>query len=356
ATLDLGLSRAHRLTGEATMCAKFLVLASALMLAIAAGPAKADPVHIRLSYIVPVANWATILFQKPELAPNLDKTYTFEAVHFANTSLTVQGLAAGEIEIANIGYTTLPLLIENAGVADARVIADELQDGVPGYYSDQFLVVKDSPIKRFVDLRGKVLADGGIGSGLDIPIRAMGLKYGMKDKRDFTIVEAPIPALSSELLQRKVDLIAIPLPFTASPQIRAGARTLFTQADAMGVTELGFWVARTPFLEKNHAALIDFMTDALREEHWYEDPAHHDEAVQIAVRVSKLPAGIWDSWLFRKDGQNGDYYRPPDGKPNIASLQASIDEQQKLGFFKTTFDVRKYVDLSLVDAAAKRLH
>jgi NitT/TauT family transport system substrate-binding protein len=337
------------------MHTKFRVLTGALALALAAGAAQADPVAIRLSYIVPVSNWATILFAKPELAPHLGKTYSFEAVHVQNTSLTVQALAAGEIEIANLGFTTLPLAIENADMTDARVIADELQDGVTGYYSDEFMVLKDSPIKTVADLKGKILADGGIGSGLDIPIRAMLAKYNMQDKRDFTIVEAPIPTLSAELIEHKVDLIGIPLPFTANPKTREAARTLFTQRDAMGVTELGFWVARGPFIAKNRPALIDFMEDALREERWYVDPAHHDEAVKIAAQVSKIPATVWDSWLFKKDGQNGDYYRDPDGKPDVPSLQASIDQQQKLGFYKQTFDVKAYVDLSLVEEAAQRL-
>jgi sulfonate transport system substrate-binding protein len=333
----------------------FRILAGGLALALAAGAAQADPVKIRLSYIVPVSNWATILFAKPELAHHLGKSYSFEAVHFQNTSLTVQGLAAGELEIANLGFTTLPLAVVNAGMTDVRVIADELQDGVAGYYSDEFMVLKDSPIKTVADLKGKILADGGIGSGLDIPIRAMLAKYNMQDKRDFTIVEAPIPSLAAELIEHKVDLIGIPLPFTANPKTRAAARTLFTQRDAMGVTELGFWVARGSFIAQNRAALIDFMEDALREERWYLDPAHHDAAVKIAAEVSKIPASVWDSWLFKKDGQNGDYYRDRDGKPNIASLQSSIDEQQKLGFFKMTFDVKNNVDLSLIQEAAQRL-
>jgi sulfonate transport system substrate-binding protein len=331
------------------------LLVGAAALAFVGGAAQAEPLKIRLSYVVPVSNWATILFLKPELAPHLNKSYTFEPMHFQNSSLTVQGLAAGEIDIANIGFTTFPLAVENADMTDARIIADELQDGVPGYYSDEFMVLKDSPIKTVADLKGKILADGGLGSGLDIPIRVMLGKYNLQDKRDVTIVEAPIPTLAAELIEHKVDLIGIPLPFTANPKTREAARTLFTQADAMGVTELGFWVSRAPWLAANRAALLDFMEDALREERWYTDPAHHDEAVQIAVQASKIPAPVWDSWLFKKDGQNGDYYRDPDAKPNVASLQSSIDEQQKLGFFKTSFPVKDYVDLSLIDEASKRL-
>jgi sulfonate transport system substrate-binding protein len=317
--------------------------------------ANAEPVKIRLSYIVPVSNWANILFVKPEIAHHLNKSYTYEAVHFQNTSLLVQGLAAGEIDIANLGFTTLPLAIVNAGMTDIRVIADELQDGVEGYYSDEYLVLKDSPIRSVDDLKGKIIGDGGIGSGLDIPLRVMLAKHGLQDKRDVTMVEVPIPTLGAQLLERKVDLIAWPRPFTANPKIKEATRTLFTQRDAMGVTQLAMWVARAPMIAKNRAAMLDFMEDVIRVQRWYLDPANHDETVKIAVEATKIPAPVWEGWLFKKDGQAGDYYRAPDGKPDIPGIQASIDMQKQYGFQKEGLDMAKYVDLSLVEEATQRL-
>jgi sulfonate transport system substrate-binding protein len=318
--------------------------------------ADAEPFKIRLSYIVPVSNWASILFVKPELATHMGKSYTYEAVHFQNTSVLLQGLAAGEVEIANLGFTTLPLAIVNAGMKDIRLIADELQDGVPGYYSDEYMVLKDSPIKNVEDLKGKILADGGIGSGLDIPLRAILAKHGLQDKRDkTTIIESPIPTLGPQLLEKKVDLVALPRPFTADPKLREATRTLFTQGDAMGVTQLAMWVARAPMIEKNRAAMVDFMEDAIRAERWYLDPAHHDEAVKIAVEATKIPAPVWESWLFKKDGQNGDYYRAPDGKPDVTGIQASMEIQKQNGLLREVPDLKNYLDLSLVEEASRRL-
>ena len=318
--------------------------------------ADAEPFKIRLSYIVPVSNWASILFVKPELATHLGKSYTYEAVHFQNTSVLLQGLAAGEVEIANLGFTTLPLAIVNAGMKDIRLIADELQDGVPGYYSDEYMVLNESPIKTVEDLKGKILADGGIGSGLDIPLRAMLAKHGLQDKRDkTTIIESPIPTLGPQLLEKKVDLVALPRPFTADPKLREATRTLFTQGDAMGVTQLAMWVARAPVIEKNRAAMVDFMEDAIRAERWYLDPSHHEEAVKIAVEATKIPAPVWESWLFKKDGQNGDYYRAPDGKPDVAGIQASMEIQKQNGLLREVPDLKNYLDMSLVEEASKRL-
>lgn len=335
---------------------KFAAVAAALLGVVAmSSAAQADPVKIRLSYIVPVSNWATILFAKPELAKHLNKSYTFEAVHFQSTPTLIQALAAGEIEIANLGYTSLPLAITNAGMKDLRVISDELQDGVPGYYSNQYMVLKDSPIQKVEDLKGKVLVTNGFGSGTDIALRIMLAKHGLSDKKDATFVEAPIPTMGAMLNEKKADLIAWVLPFTANPQATANLRTLFTEGDAVGPNALGIWATKSEFIAKNHAAMLDFMEDALRAERWYLDPANHAEAVKIAADVSKIPAPVWDSWLFKKDGQHGDYYRNPDGIPDVPHMQTTIDEQVKYGYLKQGIDVKKYLDLSLVQEAAKRL-
>ncbi|HXS39155.1 MAG TPA: ABC transporter substrate-binding protein [Stellaceae bacterium] len=332
-----------------------VVAAGVLCILLGAGLAKAEPLKIRLSYIVPVANWATMLFQKPELQKHLGKSYTFEAIHFQSTPTLIQALAAGEIDIANLGFTSMPLAITNAGMKDLRIISDELQDGVPGYYSNEYMVRKDSPIQKVEDLKGKVLVTNGYGSGTDIPLRIMLAKHGLKDKRDVTIIEAPIPTMGAMLSERKADLIAWVLPFTANPKAHEDNRTLFTQGDAVGPSELGVWVARESFIQKNRAAMTDFMEDAMRNERWYNDPKNHEEAVQIAVKVSKIPAQVWESWLFKKDGMKGDYFRDPNGKPDIADMQKTIDEQVKYGFLKQRIEVKNYVDLSLVEAADKRL-
>ena len=56
-------------------------------------------------------------------------------------------------------------------MTDVRLIADELEDGAPGYSTTHFMVLKEGPVKTIEDLKGKVVATNGIGSGLDIALR-----------------------------------------------------------------------------------------------------------------------------------------------------------------------------------------
>jgi sulfonate transport system substrate-binding protein len=310
----------------------------------------ADPVKIRLSYVVPIANWAPMLLEKKDLARNLGKTYQLEITRFAGTPPQITALATGELDIADLTYPTLPIAIENAGMDDLRVISDEFQDGNAGHYSNEFMVLTDGPIKRVEDLKGKAVAVNQSGSAVDIAMRAMLRKHGLEDKRDYTVSEAPFPTMRAMLADKKVDLVSAVLPFSVDPELRKIARPLFTTADAVGITQFSVWVARRGFIDKNRAALTDFMEDSLRIVRWYLDPANHKEVMEICARITRQPAERF-SWVFT----DKDNYRDPNMVPDLAALQRNVDLTHDLGFVKASFDVKKYADLSLVEEAARRL-
>jgi NitT/TauT family transport system substrate-binding protein len=311
----------------------------------------ADPVKIRLSFVVPGSNSASLLMEKKDLAKHLDKSYRLEITRFAGTPPMVTALAAGELDIANLAYPTLPIAIQNAGIDDLRVISDDFQDGNPGHYSNEYMVLKDGPIKKVADLKGKVVATNAAGSGVDIAMRAMLRKSGLEDKRDYTVVEAPFPTMRAMLAEKKVDLIPAVLPFSFDPELMKIGHTLFTTRDAVGVSQFVMWSARKSFLDKNRAAMVDLMEDTIRIMRWYLDPANHKEAVEIVARLTKQPPERFTSWIFTPK----DYYRDRSLVPDIAALQRNVDLTRDLGFVKASFDVSKYSDLSIVQEAAKRL-
>jgi NitT/TauT family transport system substrate-binding protein len=308
------------------------------------------PVKIRVSWTAPVSNWASILLEKKDLAKHLGKTYTLEPVRYAGTPLMITALANGELDVANLAYSTLGIAIKNAGLDDLRVIGDEFRDGVDGRYTNEFYVLKDSPIKTVADLKGKVVATNVSGSAVDVAMRAMLRKGGLENKRDYTVLETPFPTMRAMLAEKKVDLIPAVLPFSLDPELKKIARPLFSQRDAIGVTDMIIWAARKPFLEKNRAAMVDFMEDSIRIVRWYLDPKNQKEAAEIAARVTKRPAAQFD-WLFTV----ADYYRNPDMVPDLKALQSNVNITKDLGFVKDHIDVEKYADLSIVQDALKRL-
>ena len=197
--------------------AGFCIMAVAFM---CGGAANAEPLRIREAWVAP-GNWASIWLQKKDLAKHFGQSYVMEPVHYVGTPPMVTALANNETEVANLAYSTLGIAIENAGLSDLRIICDEFQDGVPGYYSQEFMVLKDGPIQKVEDLKGKIVATNAAGSAVDVAMKAMLHKHGLEPNRDYTVVEAPFPAMRAMLAEEKVDLIPAVLPSRTIPHYRA---------------------------------------------------------------------------------------------------------------------------------------
>jgi NitT/TauT family transport system substrate-binding protein len=325
-------------------------LASVVLVVLGAGFAQAEPLKIRGAWVAPLANLSSVWTQKKDLAVHFGQSYTFEAVRYAGTPPMITAIANNELEIGNLAFSTLPIAIVNAGMDDIRVISDDFRDGVEGYASNDFEVLADGPIQKIEDLKGKVLATNSAGSGVDVAMRAMLRKHGLEANRDYTIIEAPFPAMRAMLAEKKADLITGVLPFKLDPELKKIARPLFDMRAAIGVSQFVMWSARKPFIDAHRAALVDFLEDSLRIEHWYLDPKNHDEVAQIASQLTKQPPERF-GWLYTKV----DYYRDPNMLPDLDALQKNVDMTKNLGFVNASFDVKTHSDLSLIKEAAKRL-
>jgi sulfonate transport system substrate-binding protein len=300
------------------------------LLAVAPGqttPAHADPLNIRAGWAVVPAQLTSILFEKKDVAKHLGKTYTYEPVHFKGSAPQITALASDQIDIAALAFSSFGLAIQNAHMEDIRVIGDLYQDAVGDYYTSQYVVLADSPIKTVEDLKGKVLASNGLGGAIDMAMRKELRDHGLEDKRDYQIVEIEFPNMLPALQEKKVALVGLVTPFSIEAEQKGLTRTLFTIKDAMGETQTTLMAGRSGFIEKNHA-----------------------EAVEIAAKFTKSPPALYADWLFTKK----DYYHDPDGRPNLPALQHNLKDQKDLNFLKIDIDVNKYADLSLVDEAAKR--
>ena len=323
----------------------------AILAAIGLQPVHAaEPYHLRIGWVVAPADLMPLMFLKPGLAAHAGKSYIPELTHFTGTPTEMTALATGQLDVAALAYSTFALSIENAGMSDLRVIADTFQDGVPGYHTNDFVVRKDSPIRNVGDLKGKILSTNENGSAIDIAMLAMLAKHKLST-RSLTILEVRFPDMKAMLKEKKVDLIPAVSPFGYDPELRAFARPLFTQAEAIGRTQMIFTVARAGFLAQHRAAMVDFFEDYLRVQRYLYDPANRAEALKLVAEATKRKPEFYKDWLFTKQ----DYYRDPNGLPDLASLQRSIELQHKLGFIRQGLDVPKYADLSLMKEAAQRL-
>jgi len=316
------------------------------------GAAQAEPLKIRISWVAVPNNLPPLFMEKPDLMMRAGQSYTVDAMRFPGTPQSVAALASGDLDIALLTFSSFPFAIQNAKLDDLRVISDEFTDGVPGHYSAEFMTLKDGPVQKIEDLKGRTAAVNVRGGGTEMALRAIAKRHGLEEKRDYTEIEIGFSSMKTSLLDRTVDLVGIGMPaLSADPELRDAGKTLFTQRDALGPTAQAIWVAREGFIERNRPALIDFLTDALRARRYFIDPRNHDEMVDIVSRVTRQPAAQLAPWLFT----DKDFYRSPDGVPDTGILQNNINRMVELGFLKSGIEVKKYQDFSLVKEAADRL-
>jgi NitT/TauT family transport system substrate-binding protein len=327
-------------------------LAAAMAAGLTAATAHAQqPVKIRIAWVVPVANSPTILYEIPSILKHKGKSYDIDLVRFQGTPPMIQAMGAGELDIALFAFSTFALAVQNANMQDLRVIADEAQEGVDGYFTSPYNVLKDSPIQKVEDLKGKIIASVGPGAAVDIAMRAMLKRHGLEDKRDYTVVEAGFPNMRAMLADKKADLITSVLPFAGDPELLRIARPLFTVRDALqGPSQFVVWAAREPFLQKNKEVMNDLMEDSVRALQFYMDPKNREQFLEVASRVSKQPPSAF-GFAYTKN----DLYRDPNFRPNLESMQRAVNVLPELGLLKAKMDVTKYADLSYVEEAARRL-
>ena len=225
-------------------------------MSLVAAQARAEPLKIRLGWIGTPGSWGPAIAAKQDLAKHANQSYTLELLRLNGTSPMVTALAANELDIAPLSFSAFGLAVQNGGLDDLRVIADEIEDGKPGYYTTEFLVKKDGP-ETIADLKGKTLATNAIGGATDMAMRATLRKAGMEEKRDYTIVETQLGNMKAFLIEGKADLIA-PSPNFVDAELRQISRPLFTQKDAFGITQFTAWYARTPFIAAHRGGLGRF--------------------------------------------------------------------------------------------------
>jgi NitT/TauT family transport system substrate-binding protein len=314
--------------------------------------AFAAPLAIRLGWATMPGHLIPVLFQNPTQfgLKHYGTSYTVQCTLFRGSSPQLTAVAGGELDLFASAASTLALGVTNAHL-DLQVVADIIQDGVPGWHSDSFLVHKDSPIKTVSDLKGKRLAINAIGSAADTIMRVVLKRAGLQDRRDYVVIQAAFPAMPSLLEKHEVDCAIVLQPGYRTLMKTGNYRVLFQGRDAFGATETVFLAGRKSWMQDHNAQVQDFMEDWVRSRRWFMAPANRTAAVGIVADFMHLPPEQLD-YLFTHD----DYYRDPWSFPNIPGVQKPIDAAVQIGVLKQEIKVSPdHADLSFVEEAKKRI-
>jgi sulfonate transport system substrate-binding protein len=305
-----------------------------------------QPVKMRVGWNQSPGHLASVLFLNKDNLKHAGKSYVVETIRFRGSTPAMQALAAGEIEMAALGSTSVYLLVKKANT-DARIVADVIQDR-EGWWSSPYLVAKDGPIKTPADLKGKRVGTNAIGSAGDTSMRVVLRRHGVTDK-DFNSIEVQFGNMPAMLTEGKIDM-SIMLPQYIKMMDMTKFRPLFTHREAAGEQQTVSMMMRKDFLDKNKAAVEDFFEDYVRATRWFLDPANRDAAIKIIMDFTKQPKDSLDYVLTK-----GDYYRDPNARPDPDRVQNSVNASVEVGVIPEKFDVKPFVDTTWVDQAVKRL-
>lgn len=312
----------------------------------AAATASAETYKLRVGYDTIPTHLAPIIFKMPEDTKYFGKDYAIDFIRFKGSSLQLQALAADQVDVAVLAFSTFATGIVNAKLP-IKGIADVAQDGPS--FSTVYAVAGSSPIKSVKDLKGQTIAVNAFGGAVDMAARSVLRKNGLTPDRDVRIIEAGFGAMEAMTRENKVQVGAFLAPFWLRAQ-RAGFRPLFQQKDGMGTTEFLFFAVKDDFIAKHRDILVKFLTDYVHGTGVVHDPKNRDRVLKIMAGLTDRPEAAFADWALLP---GKDYYHDPKGLINEEALQSNVDSLAELKMIPKSFDVRAHIDNSLVREAGK---
>jgi NitT/TauT family transport system substrate-binding protein len=323
------------------------IILGAFAAALAVGTAQAEPLKIRLQYASTSQFVALMPLVPKELYKHWGKSYVVEPTFMRGSGPALTALAAGEIDLAALAPQSIGNMVLTAQLTP-RAIAQVLSSDVPGYAGSQ--VWCHDGIKSISDLKGRTIGINSRGSTPEVGVRVMLQRHGIKDN-EWQGVEMPFAASIPAIDAKRVDCAVMVSPWYLLMENKPGYRSLFSLGEVLGPQENVTWNGKPEWVEKNRAALVDFLEDHIRMRRWVQDPKTQPEAIAIAARLEKRPAAeIAHLWTTK------DNFHHPEAMVNMERLQKNMDDLVTFGLLPAKVDVGKIVDPSIQRDALARIN
>jgi ABC-type nitrate/sulfonate/bicarbonate transport system substrate-binding protein len=315
--------------------------------------ARAAPPVIRYASagVVGPGELETVIFSdwfKSHVLKRHGKEYTIEATTARGTPGVATLLAAEQVDLGTLAFTSFATVIAtNAVPDDVTAIAEIHRDAVPGYASYPFVVLNDSAIKTVADFKGKTVAVNAFNGSVDIILRIALQRHGLDPRKDVRVVELPFGNIGPAIRQKRIDAGVLGMPFQVDEARQGGIRPIFSTVDVMPPYPALFQSARARFLKEHPAAVRAWLADYVEAQRWIYQPANRQQIVALTSELAKTPAEALNEYYLT----NKDFYRDPHAMISAASIQPTVDAMAKLGLLPQPVNVAPYVDASYLPKA-----
>ena len=301
--------------------------------ALAAGPL------IRLGRGFAAEEQLWLMSARPDLAPNQGKRYELKQILFQANPERFQAYLAGELDAGTA--PGLAIIFGSAQGMDFKLVASIcLEAAGKQYFTTQYMVKDDGPIKSVKDLKGGTIGVVGIKTATDLWARAGLLNAGLVPDQDTKVVPMAFPVIGDAVRTGKVSAGVFVEPFYSAEMAKGGLRKLFTATEAVGYDhELLDLFFSEKFLKANPDAVRAFLADYVAVTRYYLANTAQAKADLHKAGFVRTPLEIYL--------RNSDWKRTPDARVDVGSLEKlAVFMREKLQWLEKPVNVREMVDQS----------
>jgi NitT/TauT family transport system substrate-binding protein len=280
-----------------------------------------------------------------------------ELVYFQAAAPIATALAAGQLDVGATGLTAALYNIVLGG-EQLWIVADKGREW-PGYPLVAIVVQKElweAGLRSVKDLRGRRIGVTQLGSTFHYHIGNILEKHGLRLSDVKIVPLQAMPATMEALKGKQVDAILVPQPFPGAAEAQGFGKILAWAGD------LYPWQIAAIFYSKGFAAdrarAVAFMKGYVKASRYYYDAAlgqkdgrpapgaHYDEVVAITAKYTGARPEIIAL---------GFPFQDRNGRLLVTDIERQMQWWQANGFIKSALPLRKIVDTSFVEEAAKSL-
>jgi NitT/TauT family transport system substrate-binding protein len=258
--------------------ARFIAAAGAVLAVGRRRPAGAQPALRDISVgLIPPGSWPSLVARELDLYRHY--RLNPDPIMIGSVAAGAQQLVAGSLDVAEISSTQIIQAVQ--GGATIRYVSEE-------YVNPPYAMLGQKDVKRYADLKGKLVIIGGVNDITKIFAQRMLASDGVKPTDvDFTYAGSTADryaALKSGSVAAAI--LTPPFSFRAADE---GYNVIGTLKAVVSYFPFVGWTATDAYAGAHADILVDFIKAELRAAHWLNDPANKARAIDILVRGNGVP-------------------------------------------------------------------
>lgn len=297
---------------------------------------------LNVGWTVPGEEAKYLMMKRPELFPELGKTYKVNWTQFQGTSPMVQAMRAGVLHCATMAPMSLANGYLNSGL-ESYIVAQHVHEE-SGYFSVYWAVKDDSDIQTAADLKGKVIGTNAYGSGVYFHMVLWLKQNGIDPEKDVKIVETGFPPAGDAIRSGRIDAGPMAQPFALLAERKGGLRKLFSLSEVQQPMVQVFEGCEKGYSDQNPETIKAYVKDMRHAmQILQKDP---QLAVEVNSAITRGAKDVLEGFLFTEK----DFAHVADMKPNLASIQETYDLYSQAGFLAKELDVNQFYRADLVES------